>query len=181
MTLPLIALAVGSAALGIVIGFPPEQGFIHSFLGPVVEAAGVAEPVPQIATIVALAAVSVVAGVIGIAIGVSMYVRHRPDPAALTRAAGPIYRILVNKYYVDELYDHRFVELARAFAGASWAFDIHIIDGLANRLGWALAMGGQGLRRVQTGAVGNYALTIVAGLLLMLVAYGGYAAGILGR
>jgi NADH-quinone oxidoreductase subunit L len=87
----------------------------------------------------------------------------------------------VNRYYVDELYDHRFVDAARAIAGASWAFDIHIIDGLANRLGWALAMGGQGLRRVQTGIVGNYALTIVAGLLLVLVAYGGYAAGVLGR
>jgi NADH-quinone oxidoreductase subunit L len=177
----LIALAVGSAVLGIVIGFPPEQGFIHSFLAPVVEAAGVAEHAPELATIVALAVVSVLAGLIGIAVGVSMYVRHRPDPAALTRAAGPIYRVLVNKYYVDELYDHRFVEAARAFAGASWAFDIHIIDGLANRLGWAFAMGGQGLRRVQTGIVGNYALTIVAGLLLMLVAYGGYATGILGR
>ena len=181
MTLSLMALAAGSAVLGIVIGFPPEQGFIHSFLGPVAEAAGVAENVPGVATIVALAFVSVLAGVIGIAIGVSMYVRHRPDPAALTRAAGPVYRILVNKYYVDELYDHRFVDAARAFAGASWASDIHIIDGLANRLGWALAMGGQGLRRVQTGIVGNYALTIVAGLLLVLVAYGGYAAGILGR
>jgi NADH-quinone oxidoreductase subunit L len=181
MTLPLMALAAGSAVLGIVIGFPPEQGFIHQFLSPVIEAAGVAEHVPELATIVALAFVSVLAGVIGIAIGVSMYVRHRPDPAALTRAAGPVYRILVNKYYVDELYDHRIVEAARAIAGASWAFDIHIIDGLANRLGWALAMGGQGLRRVQTGIVGNYALTIVAGLLLMLVAYGGYAAGIIGR
>ena len=181
MTLPLIALGVGSAVLGIVIGFPPEQGFIHRFLAPVVEAAGAAERSPELATIVALALVSVLAGVIGIAIGVSMYVRHRPDPAALTRAAGPVYRILVNKYYIDELYDHRFVEAARAFAGAAWAFDIHIIDGLANRLGWALAMGGQGLRRAQTGIVGNYALTIVAGLLLILVAYGGVAAGILGR
>ena len=181
MTLPLMALAVGSAVLGIVIGFPPEQGFIHRFLSPVVEAAGVAERTPELATIVALAVVSVVAGAIGIAIGLLMYVRHRPDPAALTRAAGPLYRVLVNKYYVDELYDHRFVEAARAFAGAAWAFDIHIIDGLANRLGWALAMGGQGLRRAQTGVVGNYALTIVAGLLLILVAYGGYAAGILGR
>ncbi|HEY8825564.1 MAG TPA: NADH-quinone oxidoreductase subunit L [Candidatus Limnocylindria bacterium] len=181
MTLPLIALAAGSAVLGIVVGFPPEQGFIHRYLAPVVEAAGVAEHAPEIATIVALAIVSVLAGVIGIAVGVSMYVRHRPDPAALTRAAGPVYRVLVNKYYIDELYDHRFVEAARAFAGASWAFDIHIIDGLANRLGWAFAMGGQGLRRVQTGIVGNYALTIVAGLLLVLVAYGGYATGILGR
>ena len=181
MTLPLMALAAGSAVLGIVIGFPPEGGFIHRFLAPVVEAAGVAERTPELATIVVLALVSVVAGLIGIAVGVSMYVRHRPDPAALTRAAGPVYRVLVNKYYVDELYDHRFVEAARAFAGAAWAFDIHIIDGLANRLGWALAMGGQGLRRAQTGIVGNYALTIVAGLLLILVAYGGYAAGILGR
>jgi NADH-quinone oxidoreductase subunit L len=181
MTLPLGALGVGSAVLGIVIGFPPEQGFIHRFLAPVVEAAGVAARTPEVATIVALALVSVVAGAIGIAIGVSMYVRHRPDPAALTRAAGPVYRILVNKYYIDELYDHRFVEAARAFAGAAWAFDIHIIDGLANRLGWALAMGGQGVRRAQTGIVGNYALTIVAGLLLILVAYGGVAAGILGR
>ena len=181
MTLPLSALAVGSAVLGIVIGFPPEQGFIHRFLSPVVEAAGVAGRTPELAAIVAFAGVSVLAGAIGIAIGLSMYVRHRPDPAALTRAAGPVYRVLVNKYYVDELYDHRFVEAARAFAGAAWAFDIHIIDGLANRLGWALAMGGQGLRRAQTGVVGNYALTIVAGLLLILVAYGGYAAGILGR
>ncbi|MEK6206336.1 MAG: NADH-quinone oxidoreductase subunit L [Chloroflexota bacterium] len=181
MTLPLMALAAGSAVLGIVIGFPPEQGFIHHFLGPVVEAAGIAEHAPELATILALALVSVLAGAIGIAIGVSMYVRHRPDPAALTRAAGPVYRILVNRYYIDELYDHRLVEAGRAFAGAAWAFDIHIIDGLANRLGWALAMGGQGLRRAQTGIVGNYALTIVAGLLLVLVAYGGYAAGIIGR
>ena len=180
MTLPLMALAVGSAVLGVAIGYAPEQGFIHQFLNPVVEA-GVVEHVPELATIIALALVSVVAGAIGIAVGFSMYVRHRPDPAALTRAAGPIYRILVNKYYIDELYDHRFVEGARAIAGASWAFDIHIIDGLANRLGWALAMGGQGLRRVQTGIVGNYALTIVAGLLLVLVVYGGYAAGIVGR
>jgi NADH-quinone oxidoreductase subunit L len=146
-----------------------------------VEAAGVAEHTPELATIVVLALVSVIAGVIGIAVGLSMYVRHRPDPAALTRAAGPVYRLLVNKYYVDELYDHRFVEASRAVAGAAWAFDIHIIDGLANRLGWALAIGGQGLRRAQTGIVGNYALTIVAGLLLVLVAYGGYASGFLGR
>jgi len=34
---------------------------------------------------------------------------------------------------------------------------------------------------VQTGVVGNYALTIVAGLLVLLVAYGGYAAGLLHR
>ncbi|TME27716.1 MAG: NADH-quinone oxidoreductase subunit L [Chloroflexi bacterium] len=181
MTLPLIALAAGTVVLGIAIGFPPEQGFIHRFLNPAVEVPGAAERLPAIGTIVLLAAISIVAGLVGIAIGVSMYVRHRPDPAAIARASGPYYRVLVNKYYLDELYDHRVVEAARAFAGASWAFDIHIIDGLVNRLGWALARSGSGLRRVQTGVVGNYALTIVAGLLIVLAAYGGYAAGVFGR
>jgi NADH:ubiquinone oxidoreductase subunit 5 (subunit L)/multisubunit Na+/H+ antiporter MnhA subunit len=89
--------------------------------------------------------------------------------------------VLVNKYFIDELYDRRIVDGLRAAFGAMWAFDIHIIDGLANRLGWLAAVGGSGLRRAQTGIVGNYALTIVAGLLVILVAYGGYAAGIFTR
>src|SRR5205085_10350645 len=105
--------------------FPPEQGFIHRFLNPAVEVPGAAERLPAIGTIVLLAAISIVAGLVGIAIGLSMYVRHRPDPAAIARASGPYYRVLLNKYYLDELYDHRVVEAARAFAGASWAFDIH--------------------------------------------------------
>jgi NADH-quinone oxidoreductase subunit L len=181
MTLPLIALGVGTAVLGILIGFPPEQGFIDTFLHPVFEGEGAAAHVPEIATIVALSAVSVGAGALGILVGYSMYVRHRPDPAAVSRAAGPLYRLLVNKYFVDELYDRRIVEAFRAAFGAMWAFDIHVIDGLANRLGWLAALGGSTLRRAQTGIVGNYALTIVAGLLVILVVYGGYAAGIFTR
>jgi NADH-quinone oxidoreductase subunit L len=181
MTVPLIALAVGTVALGIIVGFPPEQGFIDAFLHPVFEGAVPAEHGPELATLLALAVVSIVAGLVGIGIGVSMYVRHRPDPAALTRTLGGYYRVLVNKYFVDELYDHRAVEASRAVAGASWAFDIHIIDGLVNRLGWALSRTGSGARRLQTGIVGNYALTIVAGLLIVLVAYGGFAAGVFRR
>jgi NADH-quinone oxidoreductase subunit L len=179
MTLPLTALAVGTAVLGILVGFPPEQGFIDTFLRPVFEGEG--GHVPELATIATLAAVSVAAGILGILAGLSMYVRHRPDPAAVSRAAGPLYRLLVNKYFVDELYDRRIVEAFRAAFGAMWAFDIHVIDGLANRLGWLAAVGGGTLRRAQTGIVGNYALTIVAGLLVILVAYGGYALGIFTR
>jgi NADH-quinone oxidoreductase subunit L len=190
MTLPLVALAVGTVVLGLAVGFPPDSGFIHSFLRPAVETC---VPVPDIVldtcapeplswtAFLTLAAVSVGAGVLGILIGLSMYVRHRPDPAAVSRAAGPLYRLLVNKYFVDELYDRRIVDAVRALFGVLWAFDIHIIDGIANRLGWVAAVGGAGLRRVQTGVVGNYALTIVAGLLLILVAYGGYAAGFFER
>jgi NADH-quinone oxidoreductase subunit L len=181
MTLPLIALAVGTVALGVVIGWPPDQGFIHAFLNPAVEVPGMAEHPVEVGTIVLLALVSIAAGLLGIAIGLAMYVRRRPDPVAVSRAFGPYYRILVNKYYVDELYDHRIVEAVRSLFGIAWAFDVHVIDGIANGLGWLAAVGAGGLRRVQTGVVGNYALTIVAGLLVLLVAYGGYAAGLLHR
>ncbi|MFN2520477.1 MAG: NADH-quinone oxidoreductase subunit L [Candidatus Limnocylindria bacterium] len=181
MTVPLLILAAGSVLAGLV-GVPPENGFIHRFLGPVTEAAGrAAEGEPAVASIVALAALSVVASVVGILVGLSMYARHRPDPAAVARGAGPYYRVLVNKYYVDELYDRRFVGFAKAFAGASWAFDIHIIDGIVNRLGGLFGVLGSGLRRAQTGLVGNYALSIVAGLLVVGIVYGGYATGVLGR
>ncbi len=181
MTLPLVALAIGSATLGLLVGFPPDQGFIHSFLGPAVTVEGAAERAVELSTLLGLAAVSVAAGIVGIVIGVAMYVRHRPDPAAVTRAAGPIYRLLVNKYYIDELYDHRIVEALRAFFGVLWAFDVHVIDGLANGIGRLAAVGGGGARRLQTGVVGNYALTVVVGLLVVLVAYGGYAAGVFKR
>ena len=179
MSWPLLALAAGAAFVGFV-GFPPENGFIHRFLRPVVEA-HVAVETTNWLEFLALAAVSTAIGVTGILLGLSMYARGRPDPAAISRAAGPYYDVLVNKYYVDEIYDRRFVDVAKAFAGAAWAFDIHIIDGLVNRLGWAIRLGGGGLRRAQTGVVGNYALSIVAGLLLVLIVYGGYASGWLRR
>ncbi len=181
MTLPLVALAVGSATLGIVIGFPPDAGFIHSFLRPVLEVEGAAEHAPELASVIGLAAVSVGAGIVGILIGLSIYVRHRPDPSAVARAFDGYYRVLVNKYYVDELYDHRIVDLLRGFFGVLWAFDVHVVDGIANGLGRLSNLSGSGARRLQTGIVGNYALTIVAGLLVVLVVYGGYAAGVFKR
>jgi len=180
MTVPLLLLAAGSVLLGF-IGFPPEAGFLHSFLEPSVAVEGAAHHAPDYVAIAFLAAMSVAAAAVGIAIGLSTYARHRPDPAAVARATGPYYRLLVNKYYVDELYDRRFVDFMKAAFGAGWAFDVHIIDGLVNRLGWLVALVGSGARRVQTGLVGNYALSIVAGLLVLIVVYGGYAAGVFQR
>jgi NADH-quinone oxidoreductase subunit L len=180
MTIPLILLAVGSVLAGF-IGFPPEAGFIHGFLEPSVHVEGVEHHDPNYVLIAALAGASVLAGAIGIAIGLAMYARRRPDPAAVSRAAGPVYTLLTNRYYVDELYDRKIVDAGRALFGAGWAFDLHIIDGIVNRLGWVTALAGSGLRRAQTGVVGNYALSVVAGLIVLIAIYGGYASGVIGR
>ncbi|MEK7863769.1 MAG: NADH-quinone oxidoreductase subunit L, partial [Chloroflexota bacterium] len=53
MTLPLVALAVGSVTLGMIVGFPPDAGFIHTFLAPSVEVhggGGEHVPEPELAT-----------------------------------------------------------------------------------------------------------------------------------
>jgi NADH-quinone oxidoreductase subunit L len=180
MTVPLVLLAVGSVLAGF-IGVPPEAGFIHQFLEPSVHVEGVEHHAPDYGLVALLAGASVLAGLAGIGMGVAMYARRRPDPAAVTRAAGPVYTLLANKYYVDELYDRRLVDAGKALFGAGWAFDVHIIDGLVDRLGWLMALVGSGLRRAQTGIVGNYALSVVAGLIVLIVVYGGYAVGILTR
>jgi NADH-quinone oxidoreductase subunit L len=182
MTIPLALLAVGAVFAGVVLGFPPEAGFVHRFLEPALEAErGAAHEVPALTVTLALMATSVVAGALGIVIGLLMYARGRPDPAAVARAAGPLYTLFVNKWYVDELYDVRLLGLGRAAFGAAWAFDIHIIDGLVERLAWLTTLVGSGVRRAQTGIVGNYALSIVAGLFVLIVVYGGYATGLIRR
>jgi len=182
MTIPLALLAVGAVLSGVVLGFPPEAGFVHRFLEPAVEAEHPAQhEEPNYGVVTGLAATSVAAGLVGIAVGLSMYARRRPDPAAVARAAGPVYTLLVNKYYVDELYDHRAVDAGRAAFGAAWAFDIHIIDGLVERLAWLTTLAGGAIRRAQTGVVGNYALSIAGGLFVLIVVYGGYATGLLHR
>ncbi len=182
MTIPLVLLAVGAASAGVVMGVPLDAGFVHRSLEPVLEAErGAQHAAPQLTLTLALMATSVVAGLVGIVVGLAMYMRRRPDPAAVARAAGPVYTLLVNKYYVDELYDHRVVDLGKNAFGAAWAFDIHIIDGLVDRLAWLVTVIGGGLRRAQTGVVGNYALSIVAGLFVLIVVYGGYATGVLRR
>jgi len=163
---PLLMLAAGSVLVGF-IGFPPDNGFLHAFLRPAIETAQAGKTLESgtnWAEFLMLAAVSTAIGVGAILLGLSMYARGRPDPAAVSRTAGPYYDVLMHKYYVDDLYDRRLVGLMKTFAGAAWAFDIHIIDGLVNRLGWAIKLGGGALRRVQTGVVGNYAFSIVAGL-----------------
>jgi NADH-quinone oxidoreductase subunit L len=63
----------------------------------------------------------------------------------IAAAAPPLYKTLLNKYYVDEAYDYVFtgrrkvgeVRLGAMGAGeaSSW-FDAHIIDGLVNATGW---------------------------------------------
>ena len=192
MTVPLMILA-GLSVLGGFLGVPPEHGWFHGFLESVAAPVGAVTHEVGVGTIMGLMAVA-----IGIALGgwgLAHYLYAiKPGTADdwSERYAGA-YRTLLNKYYVDELYDAVFVEpckrLGRLWdwfdqhvidrvirgigrgadvsaAGATWA-EKHIIYGGINVIGYANHLAAWSWRKLQTGLVNHYAAVIVIGLFLL--------------
>jgi NADH-quinone oxidoreductase subunit L len=105
-----------------------------------------------------------------------------------------VYTTLLNKYYVDELYDRLFVEPTKQLGKVCDWFDRTIIDGLVrsidrgtdagsaaitwtekhviyaglNIIGYANHLLARSWRRLQTGMVHQYAAIIVAGLFILV-------------
>ncbi|MFQ5848154.1 MAG: NADH-quinone oxidoreductase subunit L, partial [Candidatus Methylomirabilales bacterium] len=80
-----------------------------------------------------------------------------------------LYRVLLNKYYVDELYWDWIVAPLERGAFSLWRrCDVRVVDGAVNGVARLMEVGSWGLRRVQTGLVVNYVLSILAGVVLLL-------------
>ena len=81
-----------------------------------------------------------------------------------------IYRLLVNKYYADDINEAVFAGGARGVGRLLWRVgDVLIIDGLivngsARVVDWTAGV----VRRIQTGHLYTYAFSMIIGLLLML-------------
>ena len=186
MTAPLILLAIPAAVIGFA-SFPPEEGWIHDFLEPnfTVEshseetASAVAilaeegeEHHVSTETTISFGAVSFVLSVAGLLIAYFAYVRKSPalDPALWAARAGPIYKLLYNKYYLDELYERFIVHPLYWFSEeVLWKIvDIEIIDGTVNGVASVVNYSSAQMRRVQTGFVANYALAIAIGAVVVI-------------
>jgi NADH-quinone oxidoreductase subunit L len=87
----------------------------------------------------------------------------------LSRRLAWLYNLLVNKYYVDELYLAVIVNpLKRLAAFLAEVVDRRVIDGAVNGVAALLGWGSAGVRRLQTGYVRNYALGVVLGVLVVV-------------
>jgi NADH-quinone oxidoreductase subunit L len=116
-----------------------------------------------------LGLVPTIFGLIGIATAYVMYILRPSLPGALAVRFGFIYRLLLNKYYFDELYGVIFVRPYRALARALWHVgDEDIIDGIP-RGGVLLARGSAGgLVRLQSGSLAQYAFVMLIGLVVLI-------------
>ena len=168
MTLPLVILAVLSVGGGLIN--TPFRLALEHFLEPAFEGISMAHPPEGIGMFVLLAAVSVGAGLVGLAMGGFVYTRPREVWTRFQTGFGKVWETWASAYRVDDLYGAAIVAPGRKLSeAAAFRFDLPIIDGLVNGVGRLFREAGGRGRLVQTGYVRNYGAGFVGGLLLVVI------------
>ena len=180
MAIALIVLAIGAVVAGYV-GVPHALGGenrIETFLHPsfTVPAAAheAAEAVhADVATERMLMALSVGIALAGIGLAWFFWYRHPEKSTAMQRRFHGLHQLLLNKYYVDELYDSAVVRPIQSVStSVLWkGVDASGIDLAVNGVGLTMRGSGSVLRRLQTGSVRAYAASLFLGAVLILGYY----------
>jgi NADH-quinone oxidoreductase subunit L len=122
-----------------------------------------------IETVSALVSLGVAASGIGAAWWV--YLKKPGLPKEIADSVSGLYEVLLNKYYVDELYDRVFVQGSIKIGSFMHTFDEVVIDGiLVDGLAWFVEQIGKILRHLQSGNVQRYATYIALGIVLFALA-----------
>lgn len=159
MTVPLMALALLSLGGGYIDVpkwlepmFPAAEGH-HDFT---------------------LVAISVAAGLGGIALAYVMYVLQPGLADSVSGAFGGLYKLVYNKYFVDEIYDAAVVRpVVAGSRTVLWKWvDAAGIDGIVNGVGSLARSIGGGLALLQSGNVRSYATWVVCGSIVLIVTLG---------
>ncbi len=167
MTLPLVVLAVLTFVAGWAVGMPSEAGtrfarFLASVFPPTEHewSGGVT---------LMLAVLSTIAVSAGIVLAWFRYVSTPVKADTIGRPRTPIHTLLLNAYYVDWIYDRLIVQPLDALSVfLARQVDLGIVDGIVNAIGRSVVAWASGFRRLQTGYVVNYVLTMLAGAVLLV-------------
>jgi NADH:ubiquinone oxidoreductase subunit 5 (subunit L)/multisubunit Na+/H+ antiporter MnhA subunit len=155
--------------VGGLVNTPFRLGLEH-FLEPAFEGISMAHPPEGIGMFLLLAAVSVGAGLTGIAMGGFVYSRPREVWTRFQDGFGRLWEAWSTAYRVDDLYGAALVVPGRKAAEtAAFRLDLPIVDGLVNGVGRLFTETGSRGRVIQTGYVRNYGAAFVGGLLLVVI------------
>jgi NADH-quinone oxidoreductase subunit L len=161
MLAPLVVLAVLSLVGGFLFNVP-------KILAPMF-------PLPEEApNEMMLMIISSAAGILGIAISYYMYVVNQQVPGRIASALGGVYRLVYDKYRVDEVYDAAVVTpMIEGSRTVLWhGVDQGVIDGIVNGVGFQAKGIGGVLKLIQSGNIRSYATWVAIGAVVLLIAFG---------
>ncbi len=167
MTAPMLVLAVFAVGSGFVanslidLGPVPAHWFAH-FLHE--EAAKLN---------LGVAGVSMAAAAAGIALAVLIYGVRTVSLDGLGRAGRLGRRVLVERFYMDQLYEEIIVRRALyrgLFLASDW-IDRHIVDGFVDLVGWLGRNSGRAVAQLQTGQAQVYGVAVSMGVVVILMFY----------
>lgn len=167
MTVPLMILAVFAVFIGFV-GSPLTQHAFQNFISPPTHGVH-AEHHPNYM----IMGLSTVIALLGIGIAAVFYTGDKQAlrDSIRTRFSG-VYQLLLNKFYIDEIYDVIFVKPTLAVCRFLFKFDALVVDGLVNGMGHLVQLFTVILRPIQTGYVQNYILIQIIGLIIFALTLG---------
>jgi len=159
MTIPLCLLAIGSVLGGFVWAYPRA-------LKPIIE---VGESVAHGEHHTVVAIFSVVAWTVGL-VGAWLIYRGGAEKDSLESSAKPVYRVLNEKFYFDQVYDWYVAKVQQPVAMTLHFLEQIALSGLIIR-GMAGVAGliGIGLRSLHVGSLHNYVYWFIGGLVLFWV------------
>jgi NADH-quinone oxidoreductase subunit L len=172
---PLVVLAVLSVIGGWVAApaFLGGPDYFANFLTPVFGGRESVEVLGEAAAHtleLTLAFVAVGAALAGWGVAYWLYLARPEKADGLAKSMAPAYRILLNKYYVDELYDAVIVKpLVWISTNVLWkVVDVEAIDGTVNGIAGGTTAIGDGVRHTQSGNTRSYAVWVVVGAIVIL-------------
>ena len=197
MATALVVLAIGSIFAGY-INIPHALGghtALNQWLTPAFQATNCGQPVTtgelaglaiencepgeaaeageHTALELGLMAVSSIVAFLGIGLATFLWLKNRQIPDRLATQYPGVYRTLLNKYYVDEMYDATIVQPIKVVSteGLWRGFDVKIVDGAVNGAGYLVSGVSIVLRLLQNGSVKTYAMSTFVGAVAILAYY----------
>jgi NAD(P)H-quinone oxidoreductase subunit 5 len=166
MALPLAILAIPSAFIGL-IGRPWANSFEAFVSAPGETAEEIAAHAAHFdwTEFLIMGGSSVGIALVGITISSLMYLQGKIDASAIAARFPSLYRLSLNKWYFDDIYDRVFVQGCRRLARQIMEVDYRVVDGAVNLTGLVTLVSGEGLKYLENGRAQFYALIVFGAVL----------------
>ncbi len=171
MWVPLVVLAVGAVAAGIIV-----EPFSHWFSTFLSLTPGIGS-IHEHAWNLWLVGGSILVALAGIGVAAAMYARVSDLPDRIARGGAVLFQLSLNRFHIDEIYDFFIMRPLTGIAALCRIFDQYVLDSLVDLIAQIPRMFGALFRPMQNGLVQFYALAMLLGLAAFLVALARVLAG----